>query len=196
MDGTSRDPRLQLVPRQPTREIAASARRAVRHRTRRQPRVPDGIAPRPRLAAQARERLAGAVRVARMAEDVHAPSRKSAEDAAAVLGTDPAEAGRDWDFALLAGLIELHADQARAGWRLRAWERDDSAVLRGWVALFDAWSLAVPAPDSLDTAAVAEVVEAAPQVLALLHLSGGPMRVPALLDLLRQRVAELGGGAA
>ncbi|WP_419993856.1 hypothetical protein [Streptomyces boninensis] len=203
MDGTSRDPRLQLVPRQPTREIAASARRAVRHRTRRQPRVPDGIAPRVRLAAQARELLAGAVRVARWAESGRMPSRSAAgaESApapsrkAAEAAFGGADAGRDWDFALLTGLIELHGERARPGWRLRAWDRDDSAVLRGWVALFDAWSFARPAADDADPAAVAEVVVATPQVLALLHLSGGPMRVPALLDLLRQRVAELRDGA-
>ncbi|MEU1158913.1 hypothetical protein ABZ369_38850, partial [Streptomyces sp. NPDC005918] len=80
---------------------------------------------------------------------------------------------------------------ARPGWRLRAWDRDDTAVLRGWVALFDAWSLAHPAPDDLAPAAVAEVVEAMPQVLSLLQLSAGPVPVPQLLDLLDQRVTEL-----
>src|SRR5207248_1432632 len=72
--------------------------------------------------------------------------------------------------------------------------RDDAAVLRGWVALFDAWSLAhlgLLAPEAADPALVAEVIEAAPQLLSFLHLSCGPVPVPALLDLLRQRVAEL-----
>ncbi len=91
-------------------------------------------------------------------------------------------------------------------------------MLRGWVALFDAWSLAHPflpgdpvgpaagaggsgteagtdgAADGgpgTDPALVAEVIEAAPQLLALLHLSQEAMPVDALLDLLRQRVAEL-----
>jgi hypothetical protein len=65
------------------------------------------------------------------------------------------------------------------------------AVLRGWVALFDAWSLAHPAPEDVAPTVVAEVVEAVPQVLSLLQLSAGPVLVPALLDLLQQRVAEL-----
>ena len=62
--------------------------------------------------------------------------------------------------ARLAGLVEVHGDTARPGWRLRAWDRDDSAVLRGWVALFDAWSLAHPAARRTQRARapVAEVV--------------------------------------
>ncbi|MEV8410465.1 hypothetical protein AB0R12_33205, partial [Streptomyces niveus] len=105
--------------------------------------------------------------------DEHAPHREGVED------------GED------AGLVELHGGTARPGWRLRAWDRDDSAVLRGWVALFDAWSLVHAAPADVAPATVAEVVEAVPQVLSLLQLSAGPVLVPALLDLLQQRVAEL-----
>jgi hypothetical protein len=59
------------------------------------------------------------------------------------------------------------------------------------VALFDAWSLVHPAPEDIEATAVAEAVEAVPQVLSLLQLSAGPVTVPALLDLLGQRVAEL-----
>jgi hypothetical protein len=103
----------------------------------------------------------------------------------------PAQVRSGWDRARLAGLVELHGDTARPGWRLRAWDRDDSAVLRGWVALFDAWSLVHPAPADIESTAVAEAVEAVPQVLSLLQLSAGPVTVPALLDLLGQRVAEL-----
>jgi hypothetical protein len=116
--------------------------------------------------------------------------------AAAVLRLTHRQVRAAWDRARLAGLIELHKGAARPGWRLRAWDRDDTAVLRGWVALFDAWSLAHPADqdpayEGCDPSLVAEVVEAAPQLLSLLHLSSGPVAVAALLDLLRQRVAEL-----
>ncbi|NED22896.1 hypothetical protein G3I31_33530, partial [Streptomyces sp. SID9913] len=90
------------------------------------------------------------------------------------LGLTTAQVRADWDTARLAGLVEVHGDSARPGWRLRAWNRDDSAVLRGWVALFDAWSLAVPEPEGQEPAAVAEVVSAMPQVLSFLQLSAGP----------------------
>ncbi|NEB79935.1 hypothetical protein G3I40_32645, partial [Streptomyces sp. SID14478] len=85
----------------------------------------------------------------------------------------------------------VHGDIARPGWRLRVWDRDDTAVLRGWVALFDAWSLVHPAPDTLEPAAVAEVVEAVPQLLSFLQLMAGPVPTAQLLDLLDQRVREL-----
>lgn len=151
----------------------------------------------------ARAELAGAARIARWADS--APGRDSglrpgcagtlsdsaAERAAADLDLTPRQARADWDAARLAGLVEVHGGDARPGWRLRAWDRDDSAVLRGWVALFDAWSLVRPAPDEHEAAAVAEVVEAMPQVLSLLQLSAGPVPVPQLLDLLEQRVTEL-----
>ncbi|MGX2997959.1 hypothetical protein JNUCC64_27430 [Streptomyces sp. JNUCC 64] len=118
-------------------------------------------------------------------------STATAERAAAELGLTPDQVRADWDTARLAGLVEVHGDSARPGWRLRAWDRDDTAVLRGWVALFDAWSLAHPAPAGPDATAVGEVVEAMPQVLSFLQLSAGPVPVPQLLDLLEQRVTEL-----
>lgn len=96
-----------------------------------------------------------------------------------------------WDRARLAGLIELHEETARAGWRLRAWDRDKSAVLRGWVALVDAWSLVCPPPLDADSALVADVVVAAPQLLSVMHLSSGPVTEATLLELLTQRIAEL-----
>ncbi len=151
----------------------------------------------------ARGGLASAVRVARWAArergegtgaraaaDGSLPDA-AAEQAAAALELTPQQVRADWDRARLAGLIELHGGVARPGWRLRAWDRDDSAALRGWVALFDAWSLARPAPADASPGAVAEVIEALPQVLSLLYLSAGPVQVADLLELLDQRIAEL-----
>lgn len=152
----------------------------------------------------ARSGLAGAARVAHWADAALRPGRDSAspdgkgtlsdataELAAEDLGLTPAQVRADWDTARLAGLVEVHGDEARPGWRLRAWNRDDSAVLRGWVALFDAWSLAHPEPREHEPSAVAEVVSAMPQVLSFLQLSAGPVPVEQLLDLLEQRVTEL-----
>lgn len=152
----------------------------------------------------ARSGLAAAARVAHWADAALRPGRDgaspdgkgalsdgTAEQAAADLGLTPAQIRADWDTARLAGLIEVHGDTARPGWRLRAWNRDDSAVLRGWVALFDAWSIASPEPADHEPAAVAEVVSAMPQVLSFLQLSAGPVPVEQLLDLLEQRVTEL-----
>ncbi|MEU7301180.1 hypothetical protein AB0950_14410 [Streptomyces sp. NPDC007189] len=152
----------------------------------------------------ARAGLAGPVRVARWADAALGPgsdgatadgkatlSDATARRAAADLGLTVAQVRADWDTARLSGLVEVHGDRARPGWRLRAWDRDDSAVLRGWVALFDAWSLASPEPEEFEPAAVAEVVSAMPQVLSFLQLSAGPVPVEQLLDLLQQRVTEL-----
>lgn len=164
-------------------------------RTRPAPRPPEGTPPRAELALQARTVLADAVRIARWAAAGRAetalPALPDAERAAAALDLTPGQVQAGWDRARLAGLVELHGGTARPGWRLTAWDRDDSAVLRGWVALFDAWSLAHPEPGGVAPGAVAEVVEAVPQVLSLLQLSAGPVPVTGLLDLLRQRVAEL-----
>ncbi|WP_399470786.1 hypothetical protein [Streptomyces venezuelae] len=193
----ARNSRLRLVrPR-----ALATARRAVTtRRTRPAPRPPEGTPPRAELARQARHVLADAVRIARWAAVERgaetAPrtgpgAAPAHERAAAALDLTPEQIRAGWDRARLAGLVELHGDTARPGWRLHAWDRDDSAVLRGWVALFDAWSLVHPAAEGVEPSAVAEVVEAVPQVLSLLQLSQGPVLVPALLDLLGQRVEEL-----
>jgi hypothetical protein len=152
----------------------------------------------------ARTRLADAARVAHWADASLRPGRDgatsdgkgtlsdtTAERAARDLGLTAAHVRADWDTARLAGLVEVHGDSARPGWRLRAWNRDDSAVLRGWVAFFDAWSLAYPEPADREHAAVAEVVSGMPQVLSFLQLSAGPVPVEQLLDLLAQRVTEL-----
>ena len=162
------------------------------------PPPPAGTPPREQLARQARAALGEAVRVARWVQRTGQSPVADPARAAAELGLGEDELRRHWDRARLAGLVEVHRDGVRPGWRLRAWDRDDAAVLRGWVALFDAWSLAYPAPAEATPGVVAEVVEAAPQLLSLMHLSAGPVTEPALLDLLSQRVAELhaGRGAA
>ncbi|WP_306334448.1 hypothetical protein [Streptomyces sp. KL118A] len=217
---TPRDSRLRLVRapypraeergearRDPARPLSAAPGAMGNRRTRRPaPRPPEGTPAPAELARGARAGLADAVRVARWADAALRPgpggtgatpdgkgtlSDATAERAAAELGLTTAQVRADWDTARLAGLIEVHGDSARPGWRLRVWDRDDTAVLRGWVALFDAWSLAHPAPDDLAPAAAAEAVEAMPQVLSLLQLSAGPVPVPQLLDLLDQRVTEL-----
>ncbi|WP_198536333.1 hypothetical protein [Streptomyces resistomycificus] len=197
-----RDSRLRLVRPRP---LAAAPRAVNQRRPRRAaPRPPEGTPARAELARMARSGLAPAARVAHWADAALRPGRdgagpdgkgtlsdETAERAAADLGLTAAQVRADWDTARLAGLIEVHGDSARSGWRLRAWDRDDSAVLRGWVALFDAWSLACPEPAGHEAAAVAEVVSAMPQVLSFLHLSAGPVPVEQLLDLLQQRVIEL-----
>ncbi|MET9084717.1 hypothetical protein ACIPX0_07700 [Streptomyces sp. NPDC090075] len=168
------------------------------------PRPPEGTPAPGELARMARSGLAGAARVAHWADAALGPGSDgatadgkatladaTAERAAGDLGLTVAQIRADWDTARLAGLVEVHGDSARPGWRLRAWDRDDSAVLRGWVALFDAWSLAHPEPTDVEAGAVAEVVSAMPQVLSFLQLSAGPVPVEQLLDLLRQRVTEL-----
>ncbi|WP_030203211.1 hypothetical protein [Streptomyces sp. NRRL S-87] len=170
-------------------------------RTRPAPRPPVGTPAPAELANRARASLADEVRLTRWAAahpgDASDDGRPgtlpaaTAERAAADLRLTPGQIRAAWDRARLAGLVEMHGTSARPGWRLRAWDSDDSAVLRGWVALFDAWSLIHPAPADLAPEVVAEVVEAMPQLLSLLQLSAGPVTVPALLDLLGQRVAEL-----
>ncbi|MFG2722477.1 hypothetical protein ACGFW5_29915 [Streptomyces sp. NPDC048416] len=184
------------------RPLAAARRAVSERRTRSAPRPPAGTPAAGELARQARAVLADAERVARWTDAERAggasgPGRAGplpaqvTQRAADALGLTPAQVRAAWDRARLAGLVELHGATVRPGWRLRAWDRDDAAVLRGWVALFDAWSLIHPAPAGIAPTAVAEVVEAVPQVLSLLQLSNGPVLVPALLDLLEQRVAEL-----
>ncbi|WP_211834161.1 MULTISPECIES: hypothetical protein [Streptomyces violaceusniger group] len=189
---TPRDSRLRLVRNRP---VATARRPAVNRGSRPAPRPPEGTPPPSELARQARAGLTGAVAIAHWAAAEHgapgALSDEAAARAAEALGVSEREVRTDWDRARLIGLIEHHAGTTRPGWRLQAWDRDDSAVLRGWVALLDAWSLACPAPETAEPTAVAEVVEAVPQLLSLLQLSAGPVQISALLDMLRQRVAEL-----
>ncbi|MEU8843306.1 hypothetical protein AB0D97_29955 [Streptomyces roseus] len=174
-------------------------------RARTASRPPAGTPATAELANRARASLADAVRLARWAElnlgageggrpaPAGALPAPDVERASGELNLTHGQIQVGWDRARLAGLVEVHGDQARPGWRLRAWDRDDTAVLRGWVALFDAWSLVHPAPADIAPAVVAEVVEAMPQLLSLLQLSAGPVTVPDLLDLLGQRVTELRG---
>ncbi|MGI5449091.1 hypothetical protein ACQEVM_25660 [Streptomyces sp. CA-243310] len=196
----ARDSRLRLVS---PRSVAAARKAVTDRRTRPAPRPPAGTPATADLANRARASLADAVRLARWAE-LHlgagdggrpAPaaglSTADVERAAAELNLTHGQIRVGWDRSRLSGLVEVHGGHARPGWRLRAWDRDDTAVLRGWVALFDAWSLVHPAPADIAPAVVAEVVEAMPQLLSLLQLSAGPVTVPDLLDLLGQRVTEL-----
>ncbi|MFJ3910558.1 hypothetical protein [Streptomyces vinaceus] len=196
----ARDSRLRLVS---PRSVAAARKAVTDRRARTASRPPAGTPATAELARRARASLADAVRLARWAElnlgagDGGRPAPAGAlptadvERAAGELNLTHGQIRVGWDRARLAGLVEVHGGQARPGWRLHAWDRDDSAVLRGWVALFDAWSLVHPAPADIAPAVVAEVVEAMPQLLSLLQLSAGPVTVPDLLDLLGQRVTEL-----
>ncbi|MFF8270993.1 hypothetical protein ACF059_26910 [Streptomyces sp. NPDC016562] len=196
----ARDSRLRLVS---PRSVAAARKAVTDRRPRPAQRPPAGTPATADLANRARASLADAVRLTRWAErnlgaaDGGRPAPTGAlaasdvERAAEELSLTHGQIQVGWDRARLAGLVEVHGGHARPGWRLRAWDRDDSAVLRGWVALFDAWSLVHPAPADIAPAAVAEVVEAMPQLLSLLQLSAGPVSVPDLLDLLGQRVTEL-----
>lgn len=196
----ARDSRLRLVS---PRSVATARKAVTDRRTRTAPRPPAGTPATADLANRARASLADAVRLTRWAElhlgagDGGRPAPTGAlpaedvERAAGELHLTHGQIRVGWDRARLAGLVEVHGGHARPGWRLRAWDRDDTAVLRGWVALFDAWSLVHPAPADIAPSAVAEVVEAMPQLLSLLQLSAGPVTVPDLLDLLGQRVTEL-----
>ncbi|MFI9464510.1 hypothetical protein [Streptomyces xiamenensis] len=198
---TPREPRLHLVPEVPAQPGAAGRRTRTRPAARRTPTPPRGIPPRAELARQARDRLADAVRVARWAQLTGSAPDAATDRAAAALRLSPAQLRELWGNARLAGLVEQGdpgpgstAGEVRGGWRLRAWDSDDTAVLRGWVALFDAWSLARPAPGDADTTLVAEIITAVPQLLAFMQLSDGPVTAVELLDLLRQRVTELREG--
>ncbi|MFE2880111.1 hypothetical protein ACFXG6_28070 [Streptomyces roseus] len=198
----ARDSRLRLVS---PRSVAAARKAVTDRRARTASRPPAGTPATAELANRARASLADAVRLARWAElnlgageggrpaPAGALPTADVERASGELNLTHGQIQVGWDRARLAGLVEVHGGQARPGWRLRAWDRDDTAVLRGWVALFDAWSLVHPAPADIAPAVVAEVVEAMPQLLSLLQLSAGPVTVPDLLDLLGQRVTELRG---
>lgn len=161
--------------------------------------------------------LSEAVRLARWADHTGRAPETARAEAAAALGLTERQVRDHWSRARLAGLVEYGTgergaqegaaqggiaqggvaqgrDGVRAGWRLNAWDRDDTAALRGWVALFDAWSLARPAPDDADPGLVTDLVAAVPQLLSVLRLSDGPVTAAELLDLLRQRITELRSG--
>jgi hypothetical protein len=174
---------------------------------RRNPTPPRGVAPQDELARRARVLLADAVRLAHWAQHNGTSPEASARRAADELGLTVGQVTEHWGRARLAGLIE-HApveqgsdgpggdgdggsDTVRAGWRLRAWDHDDTAALRGWVALFDAWSLARPVPPDADPGVIADIVAAVPQLLSVMYLSDGPVTGAGLIDLVRQRITEL-----
>ena len=187
---------MRLVPHPPARRAASDRRPKEGRRTARPPK---GVAPQPRLARQARELLSEAVRLARWADRTGTSPEADVAKAAAELGLTVGQVRDHWSRARLAGLVEVgfeaqadgSAPTVRAGWRLRAWERDDSAVLRGWVALFDAWYLARPAPPDADPGLAADLVAAIPQLLSVMFLSDGPVTGAGLIDLVRQRITEL-----
>ncbi|WP_049578496.1 hypothetical protein [Streptomyces sp. SBT349] len=183
---------MRLVPQTPTQRAAAGRRAPAGRRT---PTPPKGVAPQDELARRARALLADAVRLAHWAERTGTSPDAAAERAAQELGLTVSQVRDHWGRARLAGLVEQsqerQGEQPRAGWRLRAWDRDDTAALRGWVALFDAWSLARPAPPDADPGALADVVAAVPQLLSVMQLSDGPVTGAGLIDLLRRRISEL-----
>ncbi|UED83486.1 hypothetical protein [Streptomyces profundus] len=191
---TPREPRLRLVPQTPAQRTQVQRRTAER---RRNPRPPKGVLPPDQLARRARGLLADAVRVAHWARGAGVSPEQAGAPAAEELGMSPAELRENWSRARLAGLLEIDGEvdgrpgAVRAGWRLRAWERDDTAALRGWVALFDAWCLARPAPSDADPSLVTDIVAAMPQLLSVMRLSEGPVTAAGLIDLMRRRVAEL-----
>ncbi|WP_079252230.1 hypothetical protein [Streptomyces sp. MP131-18] len=188
---TPREPRLRLVPQTPPQRAATSRRTQGGRRT---PTPPGGVAPQDELARQARAQLADAVRLAHWAQRTGTSPDARAEHAAGELGLTVRQVRDQWGRARLAGLIEQGrdgTDAVRAGWRLRAWDQDDTAALRGWVALLDAWSLARPAPPDADPGTVADVVAAVPQLLSVMYLSDGPVTGAGLIDLMRQRISEL-----
>ncbi|MEZ0064829.1 hypothetical protein ABIA32_000817 [Streptacidiphilus sp. MAP12-20] len=149
-----------------------------------------------RLAPPARRLLADAVRIARWAGELPAVDRRGdllpadAEAAAKALALTFDQAVAAWERARLTGLIELRGGGAGPGWRLHAWEHDDEAVLRGWAALFDAWTLLVSVPDRALTQLAGQAVDHAPQLLSFLHLVAGPVAEPELLELLRRGMEE------
>ncbi|MEY9845067.1 hypothetical protein ABH940_002137 [Streptacidiphilus sp. BW17] len=149
-----------------------------------------------RLAPLARRLLADAVRIAHWAGELPAVDRRGdllpgdAEAAAKSLALTLDQAVAAWERARLTGLIELRGSGAGPGWRLHAWEHDDEAVLRGWTALFDAWTLLVSVPDRALTQLAGQAVDHAPQLLSFLHLVAGPVDEAELLELLRRGMEE------
>lgn len=162
--------------------------------------VPDGFPAPAELAPLARRMLADAVRIARWAgelEEVDKRGELLPEDARAAgraLAMTVGAAANSWGQALLVGLVEAREGGAAPGWRLHAWEHDDEAVIRGWSALFDAWTLVAPMPPAAMRGVFAvlagQAVDQAPQLLSFLHLVDGPVADSELLELLRRGLDE------
>ncbi|MFJ3215872.1 hypothetical protein ACIPLC_08140 [Kitasatospora sp. NPDC086801] len=168
--------------------------------------VPEGFPAPAELAPLARRMLVDAVRIARWAgelEEVDKRGELLPEDARAAglaLAMTVGAAAKSWGQALLVGLVEARDGGAGPGWRLHAWEHDDEAVVRGWSALFDAWTLLAPVPPAALRGVFAvlagEAVDQAPQLLSFLHLVAGPVSDGELLELLRRGLDERRVGGA
>jgi len=180
-------------PPQPRAAVPGTPQRAGAQ-ARRTP--PAGLPGPAQLSPLARRLLADAVRIARWAGELPNVDRRGD-----LLEGDAVAAGRAlamthdataaaWERARLTGLVELRGSGAGPGWRLHAWEHDDEAVLRGWAALFDAWTLLVPVPDRALTSLAGLAVDHAPQLLSFLHLVDGPVPLTELLELLRRGLEE------
>lgn len=162
--------------------------------------VPDGFPAPADLAPLARRMLADAVRIARWAGELNEVDKRGEllpEDARAAgraLAMTVGAAAKAWGQALLVGLVELRDGGAGPGWRLHAWDHDDEAVIRGWSALFDAWTLLAPVPPDAMRGVFAQLagqgVDQAPQLLSFLHLVDGPVADSELLELLRRGLDE------
>lgn len=167
--------------------------------------MPDGFPAPAELAPLARRMLVDAVRIARWAGELDKVDRRGellpedARDAGAALAMTVAAAAKAWGQALLVGLVELREGGAGPGWRLHAWEHDDEAVIRGWSALFDSWTLVAPVPPAAMRGVFAhlagQAVDHVPQLLSFLHLVDGPVVDSELLELLRRGLDERRHGA-
>jgi hypothetical protein len=157
---------------------------------------PAGLPGPAQLSPLARRLLADAVRIARWAGELPSVDRRGdlheadAHAAGLALSLSMPAATEAWDLARLTGLVELRGSGAGPGWRLHAWEHDDEAVLRGWAALFDAWTLLVPVPDRALTSLAGLAVDHAPQLLSFLHLVDDPVPLTELRELLRRGLEE------
>ena len=157
---------------------------------------PAGLPGPAQLSPLARRLLADAVRIAHWAGDLPSVDRRGdlheadAHAAGLALGLSMPAAAEAWERARLTGLVELRGTGAVPGWRLHAWAHDDEAVLRGWAALFDAWTLLVPVPDRALTSLAGLAVDHAPQLLSFLHLVDDPVPLSELHELLRRGLEE------
>jgi hypothetical protein len=149
--------------------------------------------------------LGNAVRIARWAGELDRVDKRGellpgdARAAGRALAMTVGAAAKAWGQALLTGLVELREGGAGPGWRLHAWDHDDEAVVRGWSALFDAWTLLAPVPSAalrgVFAALAGQAVDQAPQLLSFLHLVDAPVPESELMELLRRGLDERRHGA-
>ncbi|MFF0412430.1 hypothetical protein ACFYUY_18590 [Kitasatospora sp. NPDC004745] len=162
--------------------------------------MPEGFPAPAELAPLARRMLVDAVRIARWAGELEEVDKRGellpddARAAGRALAMTVGAATKAWGQALLVGLVEARDGGAGPGWRLHAWEHDDEAVVRGWSALFDAWTLLAPVPPAALRGVFAvlagQAVDQAPQLLSFLHLVAAPVADSELLELLRRGLDE------